>query len=114
MNNFFLIIRFLKASPEEVAAFETLVSEMKVPAQLQEKGVDVKKLPTSLEKPGTKEGQTQMVNEPGGIVVYQWTKGKWEKIGDVTGVNNKEVYEGKEYDFIFSIDVEEGRPPLKE
>ena len=102
-----------QASPEEVAAFETLVSEMKIPAQLQQSGVDVKKLPTKLDAPGTKEGETKMVNEPGGVVAYQWTKGNWEKIGDVTGCNNKETYEGKEYDFIFSIDVEDGRPNLK-
>ena len=29
-----------QASPQEIAAFETLVSEMKIPAQLKEKGVD--------------------------------------------------------------------------
>ena len=102
-----------QAPPEEVAAFETLVSEMKIPAQLQQKGVDVKNLPTQLDAAGTKEGETKMVNEPNGIVAYQWTKGAWEKIGDVTGVNNKETYDGKEYDFIFSIDVEDGRPELK-
>ena len=102
-----------QAPAEEVAAFETLVSEMKLPAQLQEKGVDVKNLPTSLTAPGKKEGETKMVNEPNGIVAYQWTKGNWEKIGDVTGVGKKDTYQGKEYDFIFSIDVEEGRPPLK-
>jgi phospholipase A-2-activating protein len=76
-------------------------------------GIDVTKLPTKLTDPGTKEGETKMVNEPGGVVVYQWTKGNWEKIGDVTGVNKKDTLNGKEYDFIFNIDVEEGRPPIK-
>lgn len=27
--------------------------------------------------------------------------------------SGKTVYEGKPYDFVFSVDVEEGKPPLK-
>ena len=41
-------------------------------------GVDVAKLPTSVESmpPGKKEGETKMVNGPGGVTAYQWSKGK--------------------------------------
>ncbi|CAH1990156.1 unnamed protein product [Acanthoscelides obtectus] len=63
-----------------------------------------------------------MIRENGGVMAYSWVEegdtGHWEKIGDVMGgVENKEgekkKYEGKEYDFVFSVDVEDGKPPLK-
>ena len=74
-----------QASPEEIAAFETLVAEMKLPAQLQQGGVDMSKLAKKVDDlaPGTKEGETKMVNGPGGVTAYQWSKGKWEQIGQV-------------------------------
>ena len=100
-------MRFL-AAPEEIAAFETLVAETKLPAQLQAGGVDVAKLPTALDglEPGKKEGETKMVNGPGGVTAYQWSKGKWEQIGQVVGASGKETYDGKEYDYIFNVDLE--------
>ena len=106
--------RFL-ASPEEIAAFETLVAETKLPAQLQQGGVDPSKLAKSVDglPPGTKEGETKMVNGPGGITAYQWSKGKWEQIGQVVGASGKETFDGKEYDFIFNVDLEDGKPAIK-
>jgi len=43
-------------------------------------------------------------------------KGEWSKIGDIvtdqdkTGVapNNKTLYEGVEYDYVFNIDIDDG------
>lgn len=32
---------------------------------------------------------------------------------DAVGSNRKQVYEGKEYDYVFDVDVQEGSPPLK-
>ena len=106
--------RFL-ASPEEIAAFETLVAETKLPAQLQQGGVDPSKLAKSVDSlpPGNKEGETKMVNGPGGITAYQWSKGKWEQIGQVVGASGKETFDGKEYDFIFNVDLEDGKPAIK-
>ena len=40
----------------------------------------------------------------------------WQKIGDVVdavGSGRKQLYKGKEYDYVFDVDVEEGKPPLK-
>jgi len=102
-----------QAPAEEVAAFEESVAAMKIPAKALEDKMDVSKLPRSLPTAGKKEGATIMINEPSGVVAYQWTKGSWEKIGDVTGVSDKEKFGDKEYDFVFSVDVEEGRPALK-
>ena len=42
--------------------------------------------------------------------------GQWQKIGDVVdavGSGRKQLYQGKEYDYVFDVDVQEGAPPLK-
>ena len=47
----------------------------------------------------------------------QWDNGSgWQKIGDVVdavGSGRKQLYEGREYDYVFDVDVQEGAPPLK-
>lgn len=40
----------------------------------------------------------------------------WQKIGDVVdavGQGRKQLYEGKEYDYVFDVDFQDGVPPLK-
>lgn len=32
---------------------------------------------------------------------------------DAIGSGRKQLYEGKEYDYVFDVDVSEGMPPLK-
>lgn len=63
-----------------------------------------------------------MIREPHGVVAYTWVEdgqnSHWEKVGDVLGGTDKDatgktVYEGKSYDYVFSVDVEDGKPPLK-
>lgn len=70
--------------------------------------------PESLLQEGT-EGQTRLCRQPNGkIVCYQWTNGAWQCVGDVLGAdNNKTLYEGKEYDFVFSVDIDDAAPALK-
>lgn len=76
--------------------------------------------PEALLVKGT-EGKTQMVRYPDGrISCYQYEHGKWKDLGEVVGASGgtqltsgKTLHEGKEYDFVFSIDIEEGKPPLK-
>lgn len=48
----------------------------------------------------------------------QWdsTSYQWQKIGDVVdavGSGRKQIYQGKEYDYVFDVDIQEGVPPLK-
>jgi phospholipase A-2-activating protein len=45
---------------------------------------------------------------------------QWHCLGDVTGASGgtddtsgKKLYNGKEYDFVFSVDIQDGVPPLK-
>ncbi|POS88025.1 hypothetical protein EPUL_001450 [Erysiphe pulchra] len=71
-------------------------------------------------KSGTKDGQVQMIRESNGsISAYTWSgvTGSWNVVGtvvDSVGSNGqKEVYNDKEYDFVFNVDMEDGKPPLK-
>jgi phospholipase A-2-activating protein len=40
----------------------------------------------------------------------------WQKIGDVVdavGQGRKQLYQGKEYDYVFDVDIQDGVPALK-
>lgn len=70
-------------------------------------------------KSGTKDGQIQMIKEKDGSVsAYSWssTKQAWDMVGtvvDSVGSGSKTNYQGKEYDYVFDVDIEDGKPPLK-
>ncbi|OWB78097.1 hypothetical protein B5S32_g2283 [[Candida] boidinii] len=71
-----------------------------------------------LQKKGKKEGETKIVKTSiGTIEAHQWIGDKWMKIGDVldsAGSNDKKIeFNGKKYDYVFDVDVQEGSPPLK-
>ncbi|BGP38000.1 hypothetical protein JCM10449v2_001927 [Rhodotorula kratochvilovae] len=75
--------------------------------------------PEALDQPGNKEGQVKMVKTVGGTVeAYQWSASSrsWQKIGEVTdavGSSRKQLYQGREYDYVFDIDLGGGAPMLK-
>ncbi|EHN01568.1 Doa1p [Saccharomyces cerevisiae x Saccharomyces kudriavzevii VIN7] len=72
-----------------------------------------------LQSPGRKEGQIVVVKSPQGTIeAHQFSNSSWQKVGDVvgsgtTGNDQKVEYEGKSYDYVFDVDIEEGKPPLK-
>lgn len=63
------------------------------------------------------EGETKLIKSGINTVdLYQWTDGEWIKIGqmvDGTSSNQKQFYNGSYYDYVFNIDIEDGKPPLK-
>lgn len=74
--------------------------------------------PEILLTPGQQDGQTRIVKEGETVYCYKWSleNEEWEKMGEVVGTGNgaqKEIYCGQEYDYVFNIDVEDGKPPLK-
>ncbi|XP_054161427.1 phospholipase A-2-activating protein-like [Oppia nitens] len=108
----------LKAKPEELKLLEEELAKSTL--HVSDIGdIKVSELPTAdtLLMPGTKDGQTKLVKDGDKVTVHNWdaTKQQWIKIGDVVGAadTNKELYEGVEYDYVFSIDIEEGKPRLK-
>ncbi|KAL8716366.1 MAG: hypothetical protein Q9220_000273 [cf. Caloplaca sp. 1 TL-2023] len=111
-----------QAAPEAIRAFEDSVKSSSIPKQ-QVGDVQKEKLPGPeflQQKSGTKEGQVVMIREDDGSVgAYQWSQGasSWMSVGtvvDAVGSSGKKTdYLGQEYDYVFDVDIEDGKPPLK-
>ena len=111
-----------QAQPDAIQGFEDSVKSSSIPQQ-QVGDVNKEKLhgPDFLQqKSGTKEGQVVMIREPDGSVsAHQWSQGSqsWLNVGtvvDAVGSSGKKTsYAGKDYDFVFDVDIEDGKPPLK-
>ncbi|KAF7904436.1 hypothetical protein EAF00_001770 [Botryotinia globosa] len=122
------VVRVFTKNPERFAdaetttLFEDSVKESSIPQQSLPK-VNKEKLPGPeflTQKSGTKEGQVQMIRElNGAVTAHTWSsaQGQWINVGtvvDAVGSSGKKVeYLGKEYDFVFDVDIEDGKPPLK-
>lgn len=121
------IVRVFTRSQERYAAAQTSAAfeeSVKASAIPQQSLGDINK--TDLPGPefltqrsGVKEGQVQMVKETNGNVsAYQWSSGanQWVMVGtvvDASGGGSKTSYNGKEYDYVFDVDIEDGKPALK-
>ncbi|XP_067931333.1 phospholipase A-2-activating protein-like [Watersipora subatra] len=108
------------ASSEDIKAFEEQVSATEIPTQVGD--IDSNSLPgpEALFNPGKKDGAVQMIKVGTEVEAHQWSSGerKWLKVGQVVGSSggkssSRTLHEGKEYDFVFSVDIAEGQPPLK-
>ncbi|SPJ73502.1 related to phospholipase a-2-activating protein [Fusarium torulosum] len=122
------IARVFTRSPERTAEeatlkeFEESVKSSSIPQQ-QVGGVNKEKLPGPdflTSKSGTKEGQVQMIKEDNGAVTaHTWSvsQQQWINVGtvvDAVGSTGKKVeYQGKMYDYVFDVDIEDGKPALK-
>ncbi|RYP41350.1 hypothetical protein DL767_001107 [Monosporascus sp. MG133] len=110
------------ASPETLAQFDDAVKSSAIPQQ-QVGGINKEKLPGPeflQTKSGTKEGQVQMIKEDNGsITAHQWSMSQqqWVNIGTVvdSGASSgrKVEYNGKTWDYVFDVAIEEGQPSLK-
>ncbi|KAF6239569.1 hypothetical protein HO173_002113 [Letharia columbiana] len=111
-----------QAEPEVIRGFEDSVKSSSIPQQ-QVGDVNKETLhgPEFLQqKSGTKEGQVVMIREPdGSVTAHQWSQGSqsWMNVGtvvDAVGSSGKKTsYAGKDYDYVFDVDIEDGKPPLK-
>ncbi|CAO3674439.1 unnamed protein product [Rhizopus stolonifer] len=103
------------ASAEILKEYDELLSSQAIPAnQIGDINKDKLPGPEALANPGKKEGQVIMVNVGANVEAHQWSNQtqRWTKIGEVVGGvgsgSNKQLYEGKEYDHVFEIDVGAG------
>ncbi|XP_068164311.1 phospholipase A-2-activating protein [Antennarius striatus] len=111
------------ASAESLQAFENELSKSTIDPKGGDLGdIKLEDLPGKehLDEPGNRDGQTRLIKDGQKVEAYQWSvsDGRWLKIGDVVGGSNQQtsksvMYEGKEYDYVFTIDVDEGRPSMK-
>jgi len=124
------IIRIFSADPSRHASaeiqgiFEAELSKLALAAQQELGGVKLSDLPgpEALFEPGSKDGQTKMVRDGELVSVHSWSMGdqKWTKIGDVVGAaggsektSGKKLHQGKEYDYVFDIEIDEPKSTLK-
>lgn len=110
------------ADEQSLAAFQVATETRIREANTSLGGVKVNELPgpEALLQRG-REDQTKMIRHADGkIICYQWSDGKWNSLGDVVGAaggtqesSGKTLFEGKEYDYVFSVDISETEPPIK-
>ncbi|KAK0656224.1 PUL domain-containing protein [Cercophora newfieldiana] len=121
------VVRIFTRSPERVAEPDAISDFDAAVQQSQVKGntIDRKNLKTKewlTTAKGEKHQQVVLVSESdGSIAAYQWSEvtNKWDLLGTVVdsaeaaGDHKKVEYQGKEYDFVFDVDTEDGKPPHK-
>lgn len=128
------VARIFTSADERIAPasvlqeFEDEVANQAIPAAANLDLGDIKKEelpgPEALLRPGTKDGQTKLIKRDAVVEAHQWdlSQQRWQKVGEVVGAagsegssrtSKKQVYNGKEYDYVFDVDIEEGKPPLK-
>ncbi|CAG7926799.1 unnamed protein product [Penicillium olsonii] len=111
-----------QAAPEAVQQFDQAVKESAIPEQQIGK-INKEELPGPefiQQKSGTKEGQVQMIREAdGSVTAHTWSSAtqEWIAVGTVVdsggSSGRKTEYAGQDYDYVFDVDIEDGKPPLK-
>ncbi|KAK6640097.1 hypothetical protein RUM43_008374 [Polyplax serrata] len=110
------------ADQEELAAYEEQISKLEAKSVQQLGGAKFSELPgkDALLEKGTTDGQTKLIRVENEVLAYSWAaaESKWNLIGNVTGCvpeseEGKPKYKGKAYDYVFSVDIEPGKPLLK-
>ena len=111
-----------KATLEVVQQFQSAVKESAIPAQQIGK-VNKEKLPGPdflQNRSGTKDGQVVMIREDdGSVTAHMWSTAtnSWTSVGTVVDSaasgGKKTEYLGQDYDYVFDVDIEDGKPPLK-
>ncbi|KAJ3183566.1 hypothetical protein HDU85_001995 [Gaertneriomyces sp. JEL0708] len=104
------------ASAEDLKAYEDSLASQSIPSS-QLGDVDKSKLPSAdrLDRPGDKDGQVIMINTGNAVEAHQWSQAeyKWTLVGqvvDAVGSSRKSSYEGRDYDFVFDVDLGDNVP----
>jgi phospholipase A-2-activating protein len=118
----------LMANKSEIEEYQTELSRFTIPLKANEAMSQIKRaeLPgiEALTLPGQKDGQTLMINNGAEVEVHQWdgAESKWIKIGVAVGSSDgsggagsgkKVSYLGKEYDYVFDIELDDAGSKLK-
>ncbi|KAG9300272.1 hypothetical protein G9A89_011345 [Geosiphon pyriformis] len=118
-------IRIFSRAQERIAdestqkEFEDNLANHAIPAnQIGDVQKDKLPGPEALLQSGNKEGQVLMIKSGNIVEAHQWSSANqaWTKVGEVVdavGQSRKQLFNGKEYDYVFDVDIGEGVPPLK-
>ncbi|XP_026739639.1 phospholipase A-2-activating protein [Trichoplusia ni] len=109
------------ADENTLKLFEEEVAKMQAASQQEIGGFKLSELPGPevLLEPGKADGQTKLVRRGTNVKCYSWSAAdcSWNEVGDVMGAppssEGKTMFQGKEYDFVFSVDIKDGAPPIK-
>ena len=110
-----------QANLEAIQAFDASVKGSAIPQQ-QVGEINKEKLIARSDLPqrsGKHDGQIVMAREDdGSVTAHSWSvSGQgWVEVGtvvDATTSGKKVGYNGREYDYVFDVDIEDGKPPLK-
>ncbi|WFD00568.1 hypothetical protein MYAM1_003319 [Malassezia yamatoensis] len=106
-----------RTDAERIAAFESQV-QSQVLADSEFDANTPRGEHSLLKQSGSQEGATCVVQDGSRNEVYRWAshKKQWKPIGIITesaGSTQKKIHDGKAYDYVFDVDVEDGAPPLK-
>lgn len=107
-----------QANAEDLKEFEDSVAKSTM-AVGDLGGIKKSELPGKevLFAPGKRDGQTVMVREGEKINCYSWSSGsqQWTAVGEVVGgaggsasTSGKVLHEGKEYDYVFDVELDQG------
>lgn len=125
------IVRVFSRDPERQADAETIKSfedsnrTYAIPAETASQGLPFEKEnlpgPEALQtEVGQRDGQQLFVREnDGSVTAHLWSisTSQWDLVGTVVSGEGsgaaKKTFEGKEYDYVFDIDIEDGKPALK-
>ncbi|KAJ7706978.1 WD40-repeat-containing domain protein [Mycena rosella] len=103
------------APEEEIKAYDDVVSQQSLASHDVEK-IKVETM-DALNTPG-RAGQTKLILNGDVTEVYQWDGSVWQRIGErAEGPSGsgptKTYFEGKEYDYVWNVAIEDGEPALK-
>ncbi|KPJ20538.1 Phospholipase A-2-activating protein [Papilio machaon] len=109
------------ADEATIKAFEEEVEKMQFAAKQEIGGYKLSDIPGPevLLEAGKTDGQTKLVRRGTNVKCYSWSAAEctWNEVGDVMGAQppteGKTMYQGKEYDYVFSVDIKDGAPPIK-
>ncbi|VVC38157.1 Hypothetical protein CINCED_3A021224 [Cinara cedri] len=106
-----------QASDEELTAFQQEVENVNQIAEKENDELSIEGLPgpDKLLISGKTDNELVTINENGKRVVYKWLSDKliWEKVEDFTNDKIKVAHEGKEYDYMWNVDIQDNMPSLK-
>ncbi|KAF7295597.1 Phospholipase A-2-activating protein [Mycena indigotica] len=104
------------ASEGDLKSYDDIIAQQSLAAH----DVEQVKVEASdaLNTPGKKVGQTLLVSKGDVTEVYQWDGNAWQRIGErADGPSGSEkpkaYFEGREYDYVWSVAIEDGEPALK-
>ncbi|XP_013178100.1 PREDICTED: phospholipase A-2-activating protein-like [Papilio xuthus] len=109
------------ADEATIKTFEEEVEKMQFAAKQEIGGYKLSDIPGPevLLEAGKTDGQTKLVRRGTNVKCYSWSAAEctWNEVGDVMGAQppteGKTMYQGKEYDYVFSVDIKDGAPPIK-